>query len=350
VKENSSITYREIYRQPGAFQAIHESLGVILPVIDKVFAGGKYDEVIFTGCGTSYYAAQSASYLFSHYTDLPSRALPCSEIYFFAETYFKNRKILVVPISRKSYTTEVRMAVDKARSFKGVRSLAVTCDPDSAQYNDDVILSPDANEESVIMTGSFTSMVYLSLILAMAVGNHKDETAALGENYINDTKKLLAGADMLAKKIVDENPGLKLYITLGQGAFYGIANECSNKMKEMGIVNSESYHSLEYRHGPMSLADANTLVLLLANPQSAEYERKLLAQLQGYGAVTAAAGDNASGTFTGVNYALDIPSHYQGPQAAALIGFIGQFLGYHISLKKNIDADYPRNLSQAIVL
>ena len=39
-----------------------------------------------------------------------------------------------------------------------------------------------------------------------------------------------------------------------------------------------------------------------------------------------------------------------GPVAGGLIGFIGQFLGYYIAEKKNIDADSPRHLTQAIVL
>ncbi len=37
-------------------------------------------------------------------------------------------------------------------------------------------------------------------------------------------------------------------------------------------------------------------------------------------------------------------------QNAALIGLIGQFIGYYIAEKKGIDADHPRHLSQAIVI
>ena len=51
----------------------------------------------------------------------------------------KGKKVLVLPITRKSYTTEVRMAIDKVRSYPGVKSLAITCDADSAKYNDYMI-------------------------------------------------------------------------------------------------------------------------------------------------------------------------------------------------------------------
>ena len=64
--------------------------------------------------------------------------------------------MLILPITRKSYTTEVRMAIDKVRTYPQVTTLAITCDKDSEKYNDYYILSPDTAEDSVIMTRSFT--------------------------------------------------------------------------------------------------------------------------------------------------------------------------------------------------
>lgn len=89
---------------------------------------------------------------------------------------------------------------------------------------------------------------------------------------------------------MEEHSELNLYITLGQGINYGIANECMNKMKEMGLTNSEAYYSLEYRHGPMSLVDDRTMIILLSNPQTVEGDAKLLAQMKEYGAIVLAVG------------------------------------------------------------
>ena len=98
----------------------------------------------------------------------------------------------------------------------------------------------------------------------------------------------------MAKRIITEHEGLNLFITLGQGINYGVANECMNKMKEMGLSNSEAYFSLEYRHGPMSLVDENTLIILLSHSETVKEDGKLLAQMKEYGAVTAAIGNTAS--------------------------------------------------------
>lgn len=347
-KKNSGITYGEIYKQPESFGAVNNTLDEIYRVLDQVFAE-KYDELIFTGCGTSLYLAQSAAYAFSSCCDIPAKAMCCSELYYFPETYVKNRKVLVLPITRKSYTTEVKMAIEKVHGFPDVRTLAITCDQDSSLYNDAMILSPDTAEDSVIMTRSFTSMVYLSVIMALYVGGKEHEIKAMA-SYPDHARDALRKMDDLAKKIIGERENLNLFITLGQGIYYGVANECMNKMKEMGLSNSEAYYTLEYRHGPMSLVDENTLIIFLCSSKTASEDAKLLKQMKEYGAVTVAIGSEISDLSGEADYSLELPYGYNDLQNAALIGFIGQFIGYYIAEKKGIDADFPRHLSQAIVI
>ena len=345
----SELTYKEIYGQPVSFQAVNDHLEDIYAVLDQVFAED-YDEVIFTGCGTSLYLAQAAAHAFGSCTAIPAKGMCCSELYYFPEVYVgKGRKVLVVPITRKSYTTEVRMAIDKVRGFAGVKSLSITCDPDSQAYNDYMVLSPDTAEESVIMTRSFTSMVYLAVVLAFYAGGKKGKIQEM-EGYGAQSEEFLRATDAMAEKIVKGHPELNLFITLGQGVNYGIANECMNKMKEMGLANSEAYYSLEYRHGPMSLVDEKTLVILLGNEETVEGDAKLLAQMKGYGAVVLAIGNDASKNFDGMDYVLDMPFGYDSLQNAAMIGFIGQLMGYYIAAQKGLDADTPRHLSQAIII
>ena len=347
--KNSERTYKEIYGQPASFQAINDTLEDIYKVLDEVFAE-EYDELIFTGCGTSLYLAQAAAHAFGTCTKIPAKGMCCSELYYFPETYVGNgKKVLVLPITRKSYTTEVRMAIDKVRTFEGVKTLAITCDPDSSKYNDYMILSPETAEDSVIMTRSFTSMIYLAAILAFYAGGRKDKIEAM-KDYAAQSEEFLKATDELAKKIVAEHPELNLFITLGQGIYYGIANECMNKMKEMSLSNSEAYYTLEYRHGPMSLVDDKTMIILLGNEDTVDGDAKLLTQMKEYGAITLAIGNTASKDFTDADYTLDMGYGYDSIQNAAMIGFIGQLMGYYLAELKGLNADTPRHLSQAIVI
>ncbi|NBH73411.1 SIS domain-containing protein [Clostridiaceae bacterium] len=347
--KNSEQTYREMYGQPVSFQAINDSLEGIYQVLDQVFAE-EYEELIFTGCGTSLYLAQASAHAFAACTKIPAKGMCCSELYYFPEAYVgKGKKVLVLPITRKSYTTEVRMAIDKVRSFAGVKTLAITCDPDSAKYNDYMILSPETAEDSVIMTRSFTSMVYLAVVLAFYAGGKREKIRQM-ENYKNQAEEFLKATDDIAKKIVSEHPERELFITLGQGINYGIANECMNKMKEMSLSNSEAYYTLEYRHGPMSLVDDKTMIILLGNEETIEGDAKLLSEMKTYGAVTLAVGPRAAECFADADYTLDLDYGYDSLQNAAMIGFIGQMMGYYLAEKKSLNADTPRHLSQAIVI
>ena len=347
--KNSELTYKEIYGQPVSFQAVNDTLDTIFKTLDEVFAE-KYDEVIFTGCGTSLYLAQASAHAFSTCTGISAKGMCCSELYYFPETYVGNgKKVLVVPMTRKSYTTEVRMAIDKVRSYPGVKSLAITCDPDSSKYNDYMLLSPETPEDSVIMTRSFTSMIYLAVVMSYYVGGKKEKIEQL-KDYAANAESFLKATDEMAKKIVAEHPECNLFITLGQGINYGIANECMNKMKEMSLSNSEAYYTLEYRHGPMSLVDDKTLIILLGNDDTVDGDAKLLTQMKEYGAKVLAIGNNASKDFTDVDYTLDMPYGYDSLQNAPIIGYIGQLIGYYVAELKNLNADSPRHLTQAIVI
>lgn len=347
--KNSELTYKEIYGQPVSFQAVNDTLDTIFKTLDEAFAE-KYDEVIFTGCGTSLYLAQASAHAFSTCTGISAKGMCCSELYYFPETYVGNgKKVLVVPMTRKSYTTEVRMAIDKVRSYPGVKSLAITCDPDSSKYNDYMLLSPETPEDSVIMTRSFTSMIYLAVVMSYYVGGKKEKIEQL-KDYAANAESFLKATDEMAKKIVAEHPECNLFITLGQGINYGIANECMNKMKEMSLSNSEAYYTLEYRHGPMSLVDDKTLIILLGNDDTVDGDAKLLTQMKEYGAKVLAIGNNASKDFTDVDYTLDMPYGYDSLQNAPIIGYIGQLIGYYVAELKNLNADSPRHLTQAIVI
>ena len=163
--------------------------------------------------------------------------------------------------------------------------------------------------------------------------------------------KVLKEMDELSTKIMNEHKNLNLYIILGQGIYYGVANECMNKMKEMGLSNSEGYYDLEYRHGPMSLVDENTLIVCLSNKACRDGDKALMEQMKSYGATVAVLGGELGDTFDQIaDYVYSMDKGWNDMQYSAIIGFIGQLLGYYIADSKNLDADSPRHLTQAIVL
>jgi len=336
-------TYREIYRQPLCFKAVAETWETIRATIDECFKT-PYDLIVFTGCGTSCYLAQSAQYLFASQNDTPAIAVPCSELYYNAAAYCKGKRVLVVPFTRKSITTEVRMAIDAVHKLPSVTTLSVTCDEGSAAYNDYMLLSPDADEKSIVMTGTFSSMVYIAALMSMHLAGKEDEVQAL-LTLPEKAEKLLKPFDELTARLAADRP-IQLLAALGQQGYYGIANETMNKVKEMSLTHAEAHHTLEYRHGPMSLADETALVVVLSCEETVEADKTLLSEMKDYGALTCAIGKYADAFDAHEKLVLDGTPY----ENVVLCSYFGQLLGYHLALKKGLDADTPRHLSQAIVL
>ncbi|GKX31888.1 sigma factor regulator FecR [Vallitalea longa] len=349
-KKLGKYTIKEIFEQGDAFSGVIETLDEITETINKVFSEVNPDEVIFTGCGTSLYLAQTSASVFSKYNNITAKAVPCSELYLSPETYIKGDRCLVIPITRRSDTTEVKMAINKVRSKDNVKTLAVTCDENSKEYNDYYILSPKAGEHSIVMTKSFTSMIFINLILAFTVAGEKEmlnKLKEMPENY----SKVIDGINDTCEQIIDDNKDLNLYITLGQGSLYGIANESMNKIKEMAISNSEAYYSLEYRHGPMALVDNKTLITQYITKECEELEATLIKEMKEYGAKIFIIGDKLTNeTKKYADYYIELDCGYNADLITPLVAISGQLLGYYCAISKGLDLDSPRNLSQAIIL
>ncbi|MDZ7671590.1 MAG: hypothetical protein U5K53_01920 [Halanaerobiales bacterium] len=92
-------------------------------------------------------------------------------------------------------------------------------------------------------------------------------------------KKHINKWDQLIKEHID-NLSYNKFEFLGQGSYFGIANEAMLKMKEMAITVSEDFHTLEFRHGPKSIVDGNTLITMFIGDKSFQREKKLIKELK----------------------------------------------------------------------
>jgi glucosamine--fructose-6-phosphate aminotransferase (isomerizing) len=141
------------------------------------------------------------------------------------------------------------------------------------------------------------------------------------------------------------------YVYLGQGPFYGLACEGALKVTEMSVSYAQSFHTLEFRHGPKSIVGPETLLVFLLSESGYQAEREALCEMKSLGATTVAVVNRADDTVLAasdlvVELQLDVPEYAR----LAPYLFVGQLLGLHTGLKKGLDPDSPRNLSRVVVL
>lgn len=347
-----SLTYREISRQQQGWDLALKALENSGEKLREMVEPFRERTWIFSGCGTSFYLAQTAAALFQMLTGIRARAVPASEILIFPELVFNKRdEYLLAPISRSGTTSETVRAAQKARAEFRIPTLAISCNPQSAMsVESDLRLEfPFDPERSVVMTGSFTTMLlsvlYLGELLAAGQTIHPQmaQIGAVSQKLMEEYRGLMneIAADLSLEK----------FVFLGQGPFYGIANEAALKMQEMSLSTALSYHSLEYRHGPMSTAGENTLITILLCRIGNRYGKQLARDLKRLGAkiLAFAGGDNGLAGIE-ADFLVRVPGNFGDLFNPLLFMPLLQLLAFYHAIEKKINPDQPKNLTAVVKL
>ena len=317
--------------------------------IRERFAGA--EEWLFIGCGSSYYVALSAAAAFTLLTGQAARAMPASDVLLYPEMILRTgRKIAPVLISRSGQTSEVLRTAELLNS-RGIATVAISCAPGQAlekKATNAIVLSA-ADEQSTVMTRSFTSMLLGLQALAAEVAGQ----SAFFEALVKMAASVRPAVEFLPERIGEfvSSHRFEDYVCLGQGPFYGLACECALKTTEMSVSYAQSFHTLEFRHGPKSIVSPETLLVFLLSEAAYEAEREVLEEMKALGATTLVITNRADHR---VRAAADLLVEFtlEVPELARLACYLfpAQLLGLYTGLQKGGDPDQPRNLSRVVVL
>ncbi|MCB8836351.1 SIS domain-containing protein [Aurantimonas sp. VKM B-3413] len=315
-----SVTERVIHEQ---FPFWKKALTLELPKLD-----GR--TIVFVGCGTSYYLAQTLAAAFN-LNGRSALAVAGAEWILHRGAYVGDRTDLtVVGLSRSGESTETVRALRESAAA-GMDTLAITCAEDSAVTKaaaKSVFIETHA-EEGVVMTSSASLMLLAGLRMA---------GVELDESVISDARAALQAIEANGRRLVD---GRSHFVYLGAAALFGIAAEGALKLQEMSLSYSQFFHPLEYRHGPISLVDDHTLVVLLYTPATREEEERVARDVADKGA--AVIGFGGAGD-------LSIPVGGEGLARALVMLPALQLFGEQVAATKNIDTTAPRHLTKVVTL
>lgn len=309
----------------------------------------KKEEWVFVGCGSSFYLAQIAAATWSILTGALARAIAASEILLFPNLL--PEACQPVLISRSGQTSEV---VDVARYCEQklkIRTLAVTCGAGTPleTSSSHVIQLPMADDKSTVMTRSFTSMLLALQALAAERAGRQDFLAAL-RGLSAQVEPQMAEVERTVRSLVNAR-GYAGYVFLGQGPFFGVAQESMLKVKEMSCSYAQAFHTLEFRHGPKAIVSDETLVTFFLSESGFDAETAVLEEIKGLGGATLVVTNSANGT---VRRSADflIELSLEAPEEARPVANViaGQFLGFHTAIRKGFDPDQPRHLTRVVML
>jgi glucosamine--fructose-6-phosphate aminotransferase (isomerizing) len=289
-----SYTLAEILSQPQCWQDCLRSLeadGQIEKFRSRLDPTVQW---LFIGCGSSYYIAQAAAASWTSITGGRAKAMPASELLLFPEGALAEAETCQpVLISRSGHTSEVLKVAEYLESNRDVRTLAISCAGNQpleriAAYS---LCLPAADERSTVMTRSFSSMlVGLQFLAATLAGN---------EEFLRSLSILPVPAgealDRLAPAIREfvGRRQFENYVFLAQGPLIGLAAEAQLKVMEMSCSYAQSYHTLEFRHGPKAIVGPSVLVCFLLSESAQDIELEVLQETKALGATTMVVADHA---------------------------------------------------------
>jgi len=329
-------TYKEIKSQTEAWvQALDVTTASDLP------KAGDYDQVLFTGCGSTYYLSLAAAALYQELMGQPAKAVPGGELLLNSGTVLTDKKTLLVAISRSGTTTETVRAVEKFKNEKRGDVVVIS------NYNEALSRMADVNivinkgqERSVAQTRSFASMYVAVTAFAAKMAERDDLVDAMKK--LPEVGDRILGVYEKYAKVVGENLNFDRFYFLGSGSRYGLACEVNLKMKEMTLTHSEPFHFLEFRHGPMSMVNQNAVVVGMLSDKNRIHEAKVLSEMKELGGTVVSLGE----TEADVCFESGIPESVRGVLYLPVL----QLMAFHRSVTKGLNPDRPANLTAVVKL
>lgn len=284
----------EIFSQPEIWErtiAHYPSVAKLLPEHGK--------RVAFVGCGTSWFMSMSAAAL------RESRGLGESDAFTASEFPYGRDYDMVVAITRSGTTTEV---VDLLRKIDGTPTVVITAVEGSpvTELADQTILLDFADEQSVLQTR------YATAALALLRTHFGEDISPLVQSCREALERPLDEKILLAEQIA----------FLGTGWTVGLAHEAALKTRESSQFWAEAYPAMDYRHGPISIAQPGRVTWIFGDvPEGLEADVKALG------------------------------AHFEKSQEDPMVHLVyAQRVAVAISQSRGLDTDNPRGLARSIVL
>jgi tagatose-6-phosphate ketose/aldose isomerase len=355
-KKGALHTAKEISGQPELWKATVQNFYADADAIENFLTAAykEADNIILTGAGTSAFIGLSLHGVFFRNTKIITRPIATTDIVSHPQDYFnKNQISLIISFARSGNSPESCAVLELADKFsKKCFHFIITCDKDGAlaQYQSGnpsytFVLPDGANDKSLAMTGSYSSMLLTGLLIAYL--NDKEKCRQQVDVISKATQKIFNHYLPLLQQVAGKD--FKRAVFLGSGALYGTATEAALKLQELTdgkvICKTDSYLGL--RHGPKAVINKDTLVIYFFsnNEYANRYEQDLVnAMKDGNNAMfclgVSESYEPVENTDAQISFGVDGQKIMEDFLPVCSV-VVGQLLGFYKSLQLGLMPDAP---------
>jgi len=284
-------TAAEIAQQPRVWREARANIehcrteldGFLAPLLAK-----ENLRIVLCGAGTSAFAGQVVAPHLARVTGRRFEAVSTTDIVAApTECFAEQVPTLVVSIARSGRSPESVATVQLAdQMLNECYHLLLTCNPQgdlaltskTHPYMFCLLMPEGTNDRGFAMTSSFTCM----MLSALCIFDPQQGTGERVEQLSLTTEQLLAEKTPELKALADRD--FDRLVFLGSSALQGLAQEAALKFLELtaGKVVSVFDSCLGFRHGPKSIVNENTIIVVFISndPYTRQYDLDLLAELR----------------------------------------------------------------------
>lgn len=285
-------TEKEIRQQPSCWIRSLNNINNLRPSIDQFLTPllRKTDlRIVLTGAGTSAFIGDIIAPWLSSYTGKNISAVPTTDLVTNPMDYLSPaHPLLLISFARSGNSPESVAAVELANQFvPECYHMSITCNEAGSLYqnatdsdNAFALLMPaETHDRGFAMTSSITTMM-VSCLAVFAPDTFNSHTF---QDVAHRCQAILTSFGDLSQGVFGNAPW-KRVVYLGSGGLQGAARESALKVLELTAGKVAAFYdsATGFRHGPKSLVDNETLVVIFvsSHPYTRQYDLDLLAELR----------------------------------------------------------------------
>lgn len=284
-------TTREIQQQPRIWPQVlqlYAGRAAELDAFLRPLLGRAELRIVLTGAGTSSFIGECLAPAIAQAWNRRVEAVATTDLVACPDSWLlPHVPTLLVSFARSGNSPESVAAVELAQALlPECHHLVVTCSAEGKLHqraaklaNAMTLLLPDeTNDRSFAMTSSFSGMLLAAGLVFKVIS---PDPVAL--NRLCSTAGVVL-SEWRARISALLQPPVRRAVYLGAGALKGLARESALKLLELtdGRVVAVADTPLGFRHGPKTIVDAGTLIVLYVSndPYRRRYDLDLLRELR----------------------------------------------------------------------
>lgn len=280
-------TQKEIYDIPASLKKVLEQRNLINKIAKEII-NRDTQHIYLLGAGSSYHAGYAMSYMFNRITKIPTFSEFSMEFQYLIKPIL-NKKDCVIGISQSGATRDTIESLEISKEC-GCLTIGITNKLNSnlAKISDHSIGLKCDQEKLVLATKTYVAELTVLAILSLEIAKYIKTIS--NEEYNEIWVELVRIPDRIYTELPNLHKKVKEYckfftftnfcFILGSGPDYATAMEAALKLKEGARLYGQAYSTAEFPHGPITLADSNSLIIAII-PQEEDKRKTNLLNLLG---------------------------------------------------------------------